>query len=119
MKMKCSQELWRHKSYRKFELCETQQLYCSVKFEFQKHNNYIDGYFIQIQNFYCSDDSFQTPLESPCAEQKYYFNNCGSVGDDSVAVAAVVTNDPRPKLVLTPPDVNEAFAIEDSSSNCQ
>ncbi len=73
-------------------------------------------------NVYCSDDSFQTPLESPCAEQKYYFNGDGDTaeaGDDVSAVAATATaENPRPKLVLTPPDLNEAFAIEDSFT-CQ
>ena len=73
-------------------------------------------------NFYCSDDSFQTPLESPCVEQKYYFNGSRveEAGDDaSVAAPAAATAEThRPKLVLTPPDVNEAFAIEESFT-CQ
>jgi hypothetical protein len=54
--------------------------------------------FIQ-KNFYCSDDSFQTPLESPCAEPENYFN------DESAEQL-------QPLLVLTSPD-NEALSIED------
>lgn len=68
---------------------------------------------------FCSEDSFQTPLESPCVEWEYY-NNCimsTSPDDDSTPTPTgpVVTGqDHRPKLVLTPPDVNEAFSIDES-----
>lgn len=78
-----------------------------------------------IQNFYCSDDSFQTPLESPCVEQKHYFNGCKVVDDDDEDDDTIVaTDNHRPKsvvkskMVLTPPDVNEAFAIKEPS-HCQ
>lgn len=71
-------------------------------------------------SFYCSDDSFETPLESPCAEHMYYLNggfgpvHAEAPGDLASTVAEAIATDPRPKLVLTPPDVNEAFAIEES-----
>ncbi|XP_046441386.1 probable inactive serine/threonine-protein kinase slob2 isoform X1 [Daphnia pulex] len=54
---------------------------------------------VQAQkNFYESNDSFQTPLESPCAEPENYFN-----GESA---------EQQPLLVLTSPD-NEALSIED------
>lgn len=51
------------------------------------------------QNIYCSDDSFQTPLESPCAEQKHYFDV--DHAEDQPLV-----------MVLTPPDASESVLIE-------
>ncbi|XP_032776559.2 probable inactive serine/threonine-protein kinase slob2 isoform X2 [Daphnia magna] len=54
---------------------------------------------VQAQNIYCSDDSFQTPLESPCAEQKHYFDV--DHAEDQPLV-----------MVLTPPDASESVLIE-------
>ncbi|XP_059350506.1 uncharacterized protein LOC130697539 isoform X2 [Daphnia carinata] len=54
---------------------------------------------VQAQNIYCSDDSFQTPLESPCAEQKHYFPV--DHAEDQPLV-----------MVLTPPDASEPVLIE-------
>lgn len=71
---------------------------------------------------FCSEDSFQTPLESPCVEWDYYSNNSilsVTPGDEDSTTPTPTGNvitglDKRPKLVLTPPDVNEAFSIDET-----